>query len=272
MRKGDAALLRTVSEGFAAIEPGELKQIDEKWYGRPVNRIGRYLTYAGYAAAAAILLIAGLAGWNRTLRKRILQRTAALGESEQQLHALAGRLMHTQDDERRRIAQMLHETTAQDLAALKMHLARLHRTNDSLSDADRAALAESMSLAEQSITEVRTLSYLLHPPFLDEMGLVSALRWYAGGFGERSGITVDLDLPESFERLPLDTETALFRVVQESLINIHRHSGSQTARIRLRRDAETLVLEIEDQGHGVLNASLKEVMTGEAPSAWASPG
>jgi PAS domain S-box-containing protein len=185
-----------------------------------------------------------------------------LDASVSQLRALAGRLMHAQDEERRRIAQLLHETTAQDLAALKMHLARLNRTASHLSETDRAALTESIALAEQSITEIRTLSYLLHPPFLDEAGLLSALRWYAAGFAERSGIKVDLDLPESFERPPLDTETALFRIVQESLINIHRHAGSETARIRLSRDAETLVLAIEDTGHGIPNASLKHIMSG----------
>ncbi len=259
VRKGDAALLRTVSDGFAAIDPDELRQIDEQWSGRTLYEgVGRYLTYAGYAAAAALLLIWGLLEWNRALSKRILQRTAALGESEQrfrriaeeldasvnQLRALAGRLMHAQDDERRRIAQMLHETTAQDLAALKMHLARLNRTASPLRATDREAVTESIALAEQAITEIRTLSYLLHPPFLDEAGLVSALRWYAAGFAQRSGIKVDLELPEQFERPPLDTETALFRIVQESLINIHRHAGSETARIRLQGDAEALVLEI----------------------------
>jgi two-component system, NarL family, sensor kinase len=185
-----------------------------------------------------------------------------LNASYNQMRTLTGRLMRAQDDERRRIARMLHETTAQDLAALKMLLARLNRTADRLSDSERSALTESMSLAEQSMTEIRTLSYLLHPPFLDEMGLLSALRWYAAGFAERSGIQVDLELPERFERLPLDTETALFRIVQESLTNIHRHAGSETARIRLRRDAETLVLEIEDRGHGIPNASLKHIMSG----------
>ena len=187
-----------------------------------------------------------------------------LNDSYNQMRTLTGRLMRAQDDERRRIAQMLHETTAQNLAGLKMLLARLNRTSDRLTDSERSSLTESMSLAEQSMTEIRTLSYLLHPPFLDEMGLLSALRWYAAGFAERSGIKVDLELPESFERLPLDTETALFRIVQESLINIHRHAGSETARIRLRRDAETLVLEIEDRGHGIPNASLKHIMSGEA--------
>jgi signal transduction histidine kinase len=170
--------------------------------------------------------------------------------------------MRAQDDERRRIAEMLHETTAQDLAALKMLLAGLNRTADHLSDGDRGALSESISLAEQAMSEIRTLSYLLHPPFLDETGLLSALRWYAAGFAKRSGIKVDLDLPENFERPPRDTETALFRIVQESLINIHRHAGSETARIRVQRDAETVLLEIADQGRGIPDASLEEIMRG----------
>jgi signal transduction histidine kinase len=179
------------------------------------------------------------------------------------MRTLTARLMRAQDDERRRIAQMLHETTAQNLAGLKMLLARLNRTCDHLSDSERSALTESMALAEQSMIEVRTLSYLLHPPFLDETGLLSALRWYAAGFTERGGIKVDLDLPESFARLPRDTETALFRIVQESLINIHRHARSETARIHLRHDAETLVLEIADQGHGIPHTSLEQIMRGE---------
>jgi two-component system, NarL family, sensor kinase len=186
------------------------------------------------------------------------ERDASLGQSR----ALAGRLMHAQDDERRRIAQMLHETTAQDLAALKMHLARLNRTANNLSEGERAALTESIHLAEQSMREIRTLSYLLHPPFLDETGLASALRWYVTGFTERSGIQVILELPESLERLPQDTETALFRIVQESLTNIHRHAESESARIRLQCDGATLVLEIEDRGHGMPKASLEQIVNG----------
>jgi PAS domain S-box-containing protein len=195
----------------------------------------------------------------------ISSRTMAereLSDSYHQMRTLTGRLMRAQDDERRRIARLLHETTAQDLAALKMHLARLNRTSDRLNVSERSALAESIALAEQSITEIRTLSYLLHPPFLDETGLLSALRWYAAGFAERSSIEMGLELPESFERLGLDTETALFRIVQESLINIHRHAGSKTACIRLQRDAEMLVLEIEDHGRGIPDASLKRIMSG----------
>jgi signal transduction histidine kinase len=132
-----------------------------------------------------------------------------------------------------------------------------------LSDTDRDALAESILLADQSMIEIRTLSYLLHPPFLDETGLLSALKWYAAGFAERSGINLTLDLPDSLERLPLDTETALFRIVQESLINIHRHAGSERADIRLRRTADVLVLEIQDRGRGILDASLTHIISGE---------
>jgi signal transduction histidine kinase len=196
-----------------------------------------------------------------TLRERT-EIEYTLRQQRNQLRTLASRLMHVQDDERRHIAKLLHETTAQDLAALKMLLARLNRSAERFSEGERKALTESISLAEQSITEIRTVSYLLHPPFLDEAGLMTALQWYAGGFAERSGIKVDLDLPESVERMPLDTETVLFRVVQESLTNIHRHSGSETARIRLRGDTETLVLEVEDRGRGIPNALLKHIRSG----------
>jgi PAS domain S-box-containing protein len=174
-----------------------------------------------------------------------------LQNSLQQLRALTARLMRAQDDERRRIAQMLHETTAQDLAALKMYLARLMRTEAPLSQGDRTALTESIELAERSMTGIRTLSYLLHPPFLDEAGLLSALRWYASGFADRSGIAVDLELPTGFKRLPQDVETTLFRVVQEALINIHHHADSPSATIRLIVDDDRLTLEIEDRGHGM---------------------
>jgi signal transduction histidine kinase len=185
-----------------------------------------------------------------------------LNDSYHQMRTLSASLLRAQDDERRRIAQMLHETTAQNLAALKMLLARLKRASDRLTDPERKALAESISLADQSMTGIRTLSYLLHPPFLDEVGLLAALRWYAAGFAERSDITVDLDLPASVVRLPRDTETALFRIVQESLINIHRHAVSKTAGIRLHRDTDTLVLEIADRGRGMPTASLEHIKKG----------
>ena len=196
-----------------------------------------------------------------------------LDASVSQLRALAGRLMHAQDDERRRIAQMLHETTAQDLAAPEdAPRATESDGRPSRATPNASALTESISLAEQSMTEIRTLSYLLHPPFLDEAGLLSALRWYAAGFAERSGIKVDLELPERFERLPLDTETALFRIVQESLINIHRHAGERDRSHPVaarRRDARCWRSKIGATASRTPRSSTSRA--GEASSVWASP-
>ena len=157
---------------------------------------------------------------------------------------------------------MLHETTAQDLAALKMQLGSLTRSEPVLSDHARAALTESIDIAERSMTSIRTLSYLLHPPFLDEAGLLSALRWYVAGFSKRSGITVSLDVPAEFPRLTRDVETTLFRIVQEALINIHRHADSRDAAIRLRCDGSAVVLEVEDHGCGLSLESLAQLPAG----------
>ena len=165
--------------------------------------------------------------------------------------ALAARLLRAQDEERRRIARQLHETTAQELAALKMNLAALDRHGSVAGEQDRALLKESSELAAQAMEDIRVLSYLLHPPLLDEAGLDSALRWYVDGFGHRSGIEVRLDVPSEFGRLPQDIETTLFRSVQESLINIHRHAKSAIAEIRLRRERERVVLEVQDWGRGM---------------------
>lgn len=185
-----------------------------------------------------------------------------LNESLTQMRTLTARLMRAQDDERRRIAQMLHETAAQDLAALKMQLARLQRTESGLSDPGQSALREGMDLAERTMTTIRTLSYLLHPPFLDEIGLLSALRWYVEGFSERSGIRVELDLPETLARLPQDVETALFRVVQEALMNIHRHADSASASIHVRIDGGQLTLAVEDRGRGISPDVLTQLPAG----------
>src|SRR5262249_33197629 len=186
---------------------------------------------------------------------------AALETSALQMQSLATRLMHAQDDERRRIARLLHETTAQELAGLKMLLARLNRTSEQLSDGERALPDGSMALAESWMSGVRTLSYLLHPPFLDEAGLLSAVRWYVEGFAKRSAIAVTVDLPSTFGRLPQDAETALFRVIQEALINIHHHSESSTAHIRLQVDDHDLTLEVHDHGKGMPAEFVSELMS-----------
>ena len=171
-------------------------------------------------------------------------------EREEEYRQLSSRLLTLQDEERRRLALDLHDSTAQRLAALIMNLDMVDANRKALDLRSRRALAESRSLAEQCCRQVRTLTYLLHPPLLDERGLLAAVRWYVEGFTKRSGIQVVTDLAE-VERLPRSIETALFRVVQESLTNVHRHASTTTASIRLRTTADAVALEIQDQGHGL---------------------
>jgi PAS domain S-box-containing protein len=179
--------------------------------------------------------------------------------AEQSLRRLSGRLMELQDQERRRIARELHDSIGQCLTAIKINLETLDRSlpKQGLDERTAKALAEAVSLAEQCSSDTRTISYLLHPPLLDERGLASAIRWYADGFAQRSGIRLSMDLPSDDVRLPQAVETTLFRIVQESLTNIHRHSGSATAEIRLVTDAEFVVLEVRDEGHGMPASSLR---------------
>ena len=172
------------------------------------------------------------------------------GQREEKYRQLSSRLLTLQDDERRRLALDLHDSTAQQLAALLMNLDMVESAGKALDPRSRQALTESRSLAQECCREVRTLWYLLHPPLLDVTGLLSAVRWYAEGFSQRSGIDVALDLGE-IGRLPRPIETALFRVVQESLTNVHRHASTTTATIRLTTTTDAIVLEIQDQGRGL---------------------
>lgn len=176
--------------------------------------------------------------------------------AEEEMRKLSIRLMNLQDQERRRIARELHDSEGQNLSLLLMSLSKLKRTCAELDEESRALLTESIETANECLRDVRTLSYLLHPPLLDEFGLISALQWYAEGFGERSGIAVNLDIPASLNRLPPEMETSLFRLVQEGLTNIHRHSGSQTADISLICEDGCLRLKIEDHGKGMSAAQV----------------
>lgn len=167
------------------------------------------------------------------------------------MRRLSGRLLQVQDDERRRLARDLHDSLGQTLTAIKMNLSYLGRDTSKLDERGRNAMAESKELIDNSLKEVRTLSHLLHPPMLDDVGLVAAIRWYVNGFSQRSSIQVELNLPEDLPRLPAELETAVFRVVQESLTNVHRHSGSTRATVRLEREADLLHLYVIDQGCGI---------------------
>jgi len=162
------------------------------------------------------------------------------------------RLLQAQNEERRRIARDIHDSTGQILAALTMNLGALaHNSASRLNDVEKKRLLDSFGLAEQCARELRTASYLLHPPLLEKAGLSSALKWYTAGFSSRTGIKVNLHVPPDLKRLPRDVEVALFRIIQEALTNVHRHSHSSTARIRLELEHNLVHLEISDQGIGL---------------------
>jgi signal transduction histidine kinase len=198
------------------------------------------------------------------LEARVQERTADLDSANDSLRELSARLLQLQDDERRRIARELHDSVGQMLAALNMNLSTVRADVERLAKTANA-LTDSENLVQQMSTEVRTISHLLHPPLLDEAGLASALRWYVDGFVLRSKIKVALDLPEDFGRLPRESETAIFRVVQECLTNIHRHSGSPIARIRLRQRDDHVSVEIEDKGKGIPPEKQEEMNSSGAP-------
>jgi PAS domain S-box-containing protein len=192
------------------------------------------------------------------LEDRVRQRTGELEAKNNELvtqtdvvRELSARLLQIQDEERRRIARELHDSVGQMLAAVSMNLAHVHHEAAALSPDARKALEDNAGLLEQLSSEIRTISHLLHPPLLDEVGLQSALQWYIDGFSERSKIKVDLELPDDFGRLPRNLEITLFRVVQECLTNIHRHSGSSTAAIRVARSQNEVRLEVRDAGKGL---------------------
>lgn len=169
--------------------------------------------------------------------------------AQEELQKLSGRLLQLQDEERSRIARDLHDSTGQDLVALATMLGQLRKSVPSRDRKSRKLLSEGQALANHCIREVRTLSYLLHPPILDQAGLAGAIRDYVKGFTKRSGIQVELELSPGVGRMTRDVELVLFRVVQEGLANIQRHSGSQHAKIRMESNAD-LVLEISDSGRG----------------------
>jgi two-component system, NarL family, sensor kinase len=186
-----------------------------------------------------------------TQRKRLdEEREAMLRELQQ----LAGTLVQLQDDERRRIGRDLHDSTGQILTALGMQLARLQRRAETENSPTRGLIADCVALAQRCSSDIRTASYLLHPPLLDEIGLLSALRWLADGLTRRSDITVVLQLPESLPRLPRDLELALFRVVQEAISNVHRHAQSPSVTIRLTLETAAITLEVQDAGLGIPEA------------------
>ena len=188
------------------------------------------------------------------LENEIAERKAAeqkLRASERSLRELSGRLLQMQDDERRHLGRELHDSVGQYLAVLKMGLEVLRADKRSAGATEKQQFSECLRLVDQSITEVRTMSYLLYPPMLEEMGLNMAIGWYLEGFSKRSGVQTSFDMPQPVGRVHRDAELAIFRILQESLTNIHRHSGSPTAQVRLIKTERDVIIEIHDQGTGI---------------------
>jgi signal transduction histidine kinase len=213
------------------------------------------------------------------LESRVEQRTAELQsantqlqdeirerrQAEESLRDLSGHLLRLRDEERRRLARELHDSTAQILGALVIGLERVVQVvsaNDALKAQE--LLTQSCELAEKATAEVRTLSYLLHPPMLDDLGLEGVLPWYADGFSKRSGIRVSVNVQPGLGRFTRETELTLFRVVQEALTNIHRHSGSPTGEIAVSKDAHGVKLCVTDRGRGIPPGILQSARLGRA--------
>src|SRR6266853_768545 len=193
-----------------------------------------------------------------SLEERVQERTAALDSANRDLRTLSARLLQLQDEERRRFARELHDSVGQSLAGLTLNLSAVRTDMERLAKTANA-LSESEAMVQEMSKEVRTISYLLHPPMLDEAGLASALRWYVEGFTQRSKIQVEAEFPDDFGRLSQELETAIFRVVQESLTNIHRHSGSPTAKVSIARFNGLVRVEVSDRGKGITPEKRREM-------------
>ena len=196
----------------------------------------------------------------RVRTQELEQRNLEVLQQSEQLRELSKRLLQTQDQERRRIARDLHDSAGQIVAAIGMNLASLNQRIAGNPEVVKV-VAESREMIQQLSKEIRTMSYLLHPPMLTENGLLYAIRWYVRGLAERSGLNIELGIADDFGRLPDDMELTIFRIVQECLTNIHRHSGGKTATIRLSRNTENVFLEIHDDGKGILDETLVAIRT-----------
>lgn len=235
-------LRKLISEGLSNSTSGEITLQSE---GGRARIIRLSLNPIKNSNPRAISMVA-------TEMTELVEANEALRSNEESLRQLSSRLLQLQDEERRRISRDLHDITGQKLAFQTIGLSHvLNRKPDVLDEESRQILIDCSNLSKQVSEEIRTLSYLLHPPLLDELGLSSAVRWYTEGYERRTGIEVKVDIAPDFVRLPADTEVTLFRVIQESLTNIHRYSGSSKAYVRLKENASNIEAQIGDFGKGM---------------------
>jgi PAS domain S-box-containing protein len=244
----------TVSRAVPILDKhGEIAE----WFGAATDVTARKVAEESYRKLAESL-DAEVRARTRQLEE---QNTEILRQSEQ-VRELSWRLLRAQDEERRHIARELHDSAGQTLTVLGMNLAQFVQKTGRTAPEVAGEAETIQEMVQQLHRDIRTTSYLLHPPLLDESGLYSALSWYTQGLVERSGLQVRLDMSEDFGRLPGDMELVVFRLVQECLTNIHRHSGSKLASIRVVRQSDQVAVEVRDQGAGMSPERLAQVQSG----------
>lgn len=245
------------------------------WFVRPMHQFAsvqsnEWFNTLAFLFSAAVIVAVGEANrrqesrlWHEAgaLEENVRQRTSELDGANQSLRELTARLLNLQDEERRRIARELHDNTGQALAALAINLGTVANDLGRLVDTIHT-VKDSASLVKQMSDDIRTTSYLLHPPLLDDMGLFSALEWYVQGFAERSKIAVELDCAQKLGRFSREVEIAAFRVVQECLTNIHRHSGSPTATLQITHADSHLQVQVCDKGKGIPRDKQQQMESG----------
>src|ERR1700733_156169 len=255
------ALIQSAGTGTGSAR-GEIRLRDRDGRARTVRLTLTRSTQFGMETLCAVA----------TELTELVKTNEALRVTESSLRQLSGRLLQLQDEERRRIARDLHDTTGQKIAALSMSLDRVARLLDTRKPERQEALNEARDIVRMIGEEIRTLSYLLHPPLLDESGLGSAIRWYAEGFQKRSGIHLTVDISPDLGRLSTEVEMALFRVVQESLTNVHRYSGSPDAEISVVGTPDAVNLEVVDHGKGIEAGTARVKVEGIAALGVGIPG
>jgi signal transduction histidine kinase len=258
-----AARRRTMSAMLQNMETVEAQLLQERlmtW-----DRLLRWvvITLAGSFLLALVLVIYNFNLLIRELERRKEQEWLEKKNAES-YKMLSARILELQDQERRRIARELHDSVGQFLAGLKLNLGRLQRRESEPGPESRPLVSESLELTDRAISEVRTISHLLHPPLLDELGFHSAARWYTEGFAKRSGVEVELRLAEVVERLPREVELALFRVLQESLTNVHRHAQASRVDIEVECTDDEVSLVVHDDGKGIHRNVLERFWAGQA--------
>ncbi len=254
---------RTMSAMLFDMEGVEARLLDErlKVLDRLFTRM--VITLIGSFILALGLLLYNVGLLNRDIRRGKQQEWIEKKNAES-YRMLSARILELQDVERRKIARELHDSVGQFLAGLKMNLGRLQRGEPEPENPNSMLLGESLELTDRAIVEMRTISHLLHPPLLDELGFHAAVRWYTEGFAKRSGIEVKLQLTEIVERLPKEVELALFRVLQESLTNVHRHAQAKHVQVDVECTDKDVTLVVFDDGRGIRREVLERFRAGEA--------